>query len=166
MNENTKKWRPFGIMAAVAAAVAVLGCAGDESGLARRYSVSGKVTHKGEPVPKGNIVFEPTNPAPPAGRVAQGTIENGSYSLTTANAGDGALPGEYKVIILSSTLDTAEVAKAQGHGGLLHQGDETHVKALKAAKNPLPEKYAQSTNTPLKATVKAQSNKLDFTLED
>jgi major membrane immunogen (membrane-anchored lipoprotein) len=164
MNEITKKWRPFGIMAAVAAAVAVLGCGSDESGLAKRYSVTGRVTYKGEPVPKGNIVFEPTNPPAPQGRVAQGSIENGSYSLTTSTPDDGALPGDYKVVIMSSTLDVSELAKKQG--GLLHQGDADHVKAVKAAKNPLPGKYSRSADTPLKATVKAQSNSFDFPLED
>ncbi len=102
----------------------------------------------------------------PQGRVANGTIENGSYSLTTATPNDGALAGEYKVIIMSSDLDIAEVAKAQGHGGMLHQGDADHVKALKASKNPLPEKYAQSEKTPEKATVKASSNTINFDLTD
>jgi hypothetical protein len=166
MKALMKKSRLIEIAAGIAATVVVLGCGGDDSGLQSRYKVSGTVTYKGQPVPKGSIVFEPTNPPMPAGRVANGSIANGSYSLTTSTPNDGALPGEYKVIILSSSLDVAEVAKAQGHGGLLHQGDESHVKALKGATNPLPQKYAQSDKTPEKRTVKAQSNTIDFDLTD
>jgi hypothetical protein len=39
------------------------------------------------------------------------------------------------------------------------------VDALKAAKNPLPEKYSRSADTPLKAKVEAKTNSFDFTLE-
>jgi hypothetical protein len=165
MNALTKKFRVVGIAVCVTATAVILGC-GDDSGLATRYKVSGTVKYKGQPVPKGTVVFEPTNPPIPQGRHANGTIENGSYTLTTSSPNDGALPGEYRVIIMSSDLDVAALAKDQGHGGMLHQGDESHVKALKASKNPLPEKYAQTDKTPLKATVKAQSNSLDFDLTD
>jgi hypothetical protein len=165
MNALTKKFRVVGIALGFAAMAVILGC-GDDSGLATRYKVSGTVKYKGEPVPKGTVVFEPVNPPPPQGRVAQGSIENGSYTLTTSTPNDGALPGEYKVIIMSSDLDVAALAKEQGHGGMLHQGDESHVKALKAAKNPLPQKYAQSDKTPEKAKVEARSQTIDFNLTD
>jgi major membrane immunogen (membrane-anchored lipoprotein) len=166
MKALMKKSRLIGIAAGIAATVVVLGCGSDDSGLQSRYKVSGTVTYKGQPVPKGSIVFEPTNPPMPQGRVANGTIENGSYSLTTSNKNEGDLPGEYKVIILSSDLDVAELAKKQGQGGMLHQGDEGHVKALKTAKNPLPQKYAQSDKTPEKAKVEARSNTINFDLTD
>lgn len=158
------KSRLIGIVASVAATMVIFGCS-DDSGLPTRYKVSGKVTHNGEPVPKATIVFEPVNPPLPEGRVANGLIENGSYTLTTATPDDGALPGEYKVMVLATTIDTTELAKE--HGGLLHQGDNAHQKAAKAAKNPLPEKYAQTSNTPLKATVDAKnSNYFEFDLKD
>ena len=64
------------------------GC-GDDGGLAERYSVSGRVTYKGEPVKKGAINFVPGKPE---GHPAAGTIEDGYYSLTTLNPGDGAIP--------------------------------------------------------------------------
>lgn len=158
-----KKFNVLGIAVGFAAMAVILGC-GDDSGLATRYKVSGTVKYKGEAVPKGTVVFEPTNPPPPQGRVAQGSIENGSYTLTTLTPNDGALPGEYKVIIMSSDLDVAALSK--GQGGLLHQGDKGHVEALKAAKNPLPQKYAQSDKTPEKAKVEARSNTFDFDLKD
>ncbi len=165
MSVSVKKFKWMGIAAGLAATAIILGC-GDDSGLPTRYKVSGTVKYKGEPVPKGSIVFEPINPPMPQGRVANGTIENGSYTLTTygSTPGDGALPGEYKVIILTSDLDVAELAKKQG--GLLHQGDEAHAKAIKSSKMLVPQKYAQSDKTPLKAKVEPKSQTLDFDLTD
>src|SRR5262249_10107467 len=113
MNAALRPCRSILIASSVAAIVVVLGC-GDDSGLAKRYPVSGTVKYKGELVPTGTIAFEPTNPAPPQGRHASGYIENGSYTLTTANEGDGALPGEYKVVIISSGVDMRELAKKSG----------------------------------------------------
>jgi hypothetical protein len=165
MNAIKKKWHVVAMAAGAAATLVVVGCSGDDSGLARRYKVTGTVKYKGELVPKATIVFEPANPPIPQGRHANGHVENGSYTLSTAGQDDGALPGEYKVMVMSTTLDVTELGKK--HGGLLHQGDAEHQKAAKEAKNPLPAKYAQSANTPLKAKVEANnSNRLDFNLED
>jgi len=163
MSTLMKTFKGIGIAVGIAATAVIFGCS-DDSGLATRYKVSGTVKYKGQPVPKGSIVFEPSNPPMPQGRVAQGSIENGSYSLTTSTPNDGALPGEYKVIILSSDLDVTEQAKKQG--GLLHQGDAEHVKAIQASKNALPDKYARADKTPEKAKVEARSNTFDFNLTD
>ena len=77
---------------ALLAAVGSSGC-GDDTGLAKRYAVSGKVNYKGQPVEKGTISFIPENPE---GRPAAGQIENGRYALTTLTPGDGAIPGKYQ----------------------------------------------------------------------
>jgi major membrane immunogen (membrane-anchored lipoprotein) len=159
-----KKWHPIAITLGLTATVLVLGCGSDESGLAQRYSVSGKVTYKGEPVPKGGVTFEPVKPAPPAGRHASGTIENGYYTLTTSTKDDGALPGDYKVVIIATTVDMTELAKKTG--GLIHQGDKDFVKIVKEAKSLVPEKYTKGETTPLKVTVKAESNRFDLELTD
>ena len=57
--------------------VVVLGCGGDESGLGRRYKVTGKVTYKGAPVPHGTVNFLPVKPPAPEGRAASGEIKDG-----------------------------------------------------------------------------------------
>ena len=111
MNVIMKKCRANGIAASVLAAMVILGC-GDDSGLEARYKVGGKVTYKGEPVAKGTIAFVPTDAA--KGRAASGDIVDGSYTLTTATHGDGALPGDYKVTIISTDLNVADVAKKTG----------------------------------------------------
>jgi major membrane immunogen (membrane-anchored lipoprotein) len=144
------------------ALLVVLGCSSDDTGLAKRYSVTGTVKYKGEPVPKGSITFEPTSGT---GRHATGTIENGSYTLSTSGAeGEGALPGDYKVIIISTGVDMTELAKKSG--GLVHQGDADFQKVVKGAKEVVPKKYFRSETSPLKAKVEEKSNTFDFTLED
>jgi len=148
----------------VVATVVVLGCGGDDSGLDRRYKVSGTVKYKGEPVSKGTIAFEPANPPPPAGRHASGYIENGHYTLTTSIDGDGALPGEYKVVINSSGVDMSDLAKKSG--GLIHQGDKDFQKVVKEAKSLVPTKYSKSETSGLTKKVEASSNTIDFNLED
>jgi len=157
------KWRPLVIAWGVAVTVVILGC-GDDSGLAQRYKVSGTVKYKGAPVKKGTIAFEPVKPPLPEGRHASGFIENGSYTLTTANEGDGALPGEYNVVISSSNLDVAPLAQKQG--GVLHQGDAEHVKAIKGATSPIPMKYARSESSGLKAKVETRATTINFDLTD
>jgi len=165
MNAAITKWRVIGMTLSVAATVVVLGCSSDDSGLAARYKVSGKVTYKGATVPKAGITFEPTNPAPPQGRHASGFVENGYYTLTTGTSqGDGALPGEYKVVIVATNVDTK--ALSQKTGGLLHQGDAEHVKAIKNAESLVPLKYGRGDTTPLTAKVETKSNEFNFDLTD
>jgi hypothetical protein len=153
--------RPVALGLSTVVTLVILGC-GDDTGLAQRYKVSGTVNYKGQPVPKGTIAFEPVNPPLPQGRHASGFIENGSYTLTTASEGDGALPGDYKVVISSSNLDTRELAK----GGLLHQGDPVHTKALKASTSPIPVKYARSESSGLTAKVENRATTINFDLKD
>jgi hypothetical protein len=139
----------------------VLGC-GDDSGLAKRYPVSGTVTYNGAPVPKGNINFVS---ATPTGRAATGEIENGKITLTTATSGDGALPGSYKVTIISQDMDTSKL-QAESKGGQFRHGSDEMIKAQKAAKNLVPPKYKLADTTDLTAEVKAEANTFKFELKD
>jgi hypothetical protein len=140
--------------------VLVLGC-GDDSGLATRYKVSGTVTYKGQPVEKGLINFVPTSGD---GRAASGNIKNGSYYLTTATDGDGALPGSYKVTVSSQEIDSTEL-KAVAKGGQFHH-DKAFANANKTAKNLVPSRYQLAETSDLTATVEAKSNNLPFDLKD
>lgn len=140
--------------------IVVLGC-GDESGLPPRYSVTGTVKYKGEPVEKGTITFAPNAPE---GRVASGDIENGNYSLTTATPNDGALPGSYKVTISSVDVDTSEM-QAIAKGGQFHH-DAAFAKAVKTSKKNVPSKYQLADTSGLTADVKESSNVIPFDLTD
>lgn len=138
----------------------VVGC-GDSSGLPPRYVVTGKVTYNGAPVPKGTVTFEP---ASPDGRHASGAITDGTYSMSTLGDNDGAMPGDYKVVIISTEIDTSEIA-ARSKGGAAHH-DDAFAKAVKNAKNLVPTKYGRSDTSGLTAKVEAKSNSIDFNLKD
>jgi len=141
--------------------LAVAGC-GDDSGIARRYAVSGKVSYKGQPVEKGTIVFEPSDFA--KGRIASAPIENGYYTLsTTGSSKDGALPGDYKVCVISKSVDMTKV-EANRNGGAGRQDDV--YKAEKAAKSLIPKKYERSDTSGLTAKVEQKSNTINFDLTD
>lgn len=142
-------------------AVLILGC-GDSTGLEKRYPVSGTVTYQGKPVEKGSINFIPTQPE---GRAAGGQIEDGDYSLTTAEPGDGALPGTYKVTIIAVEVDDTKM-KEIAKGGQFHH-DAAFAKALRTAKKLVPAKYQLPEMSGLTAEVKAQTNSgVDFELKD
>ena len=139
------------------------GC-GDDSGLGKRYAVSGTVTYLGNPVAKGQITFTPVK-VDDSIRPANGFIEGGSYTLTTSAPSDGAMPGEYKVTITSKEVDDSKIkATIAEKGGGARQQDV--AKATGNAKNLVPAKYQLADTSGLTATVKEQSNKIDFDLKD
>ena len=159
-----KNCRPVLAALCVSTAVVILGCGGDNSGLARRYKVTGKVTYKGAPVSQGSITFEPTKPPIPEGHFASGTIKDGFYTLSTSGDDDGALPGDYKVIILATDLDMTDLAKKSG--GMIHQGDKDYQKAVQGAKSLIPAKYNKGETSGLTATVETSSKEINFELKD
>jgi hypothetical protein len=144
---------------AVVGLLMAIGC-GDETGLGKRYSVTGVVTYHGERVKQGTITFKP---AGEGGREATGAIHDGDYSLSTAGGDDGALPGRYRVAILAQESDTSAIA-AHAKGGAGRQDDV--YKAAKAAKRLVPSKYQLADTSGLEAEVKEQTNKIDFPLTD
>jgi len=142
-------------------AVVILGC-GDTTGLPKRYPVSGTVTYQGKPVEKGSINFIATAAD---GRSAAGEIQNGEYSLTTAEPGDGAIPGKYKVTVVAVDIDTTQL-KAIAKGGQFHH-DKAFAKANRTAKKLVPSKYQVPEMSDLTAEVKAQTNSgVNFELKD
>ncbi len=164
MSLTSRKWQSVVIVLSSSAFLAVLGCGGDESGLARRYKVTGKVTYNGAPVANGTVNFIPNKPPPPDGRAATGTIKDGFYSMTTVGDNDGALPGDYKVAIIALSIDLASAA--QNADKMIHQGDAAHQKAMKEAKPLIPSKYGLIEKSGLTATVPSQSVEINFPLAD
>jgi hypothetical protein len=71
---------------------------------------------------------------------------DGRYVLTMRRQGDGALPGNYKVVIVPPDP-----------GG----GDDPKLKARKIS---LPKKYTDPTKTDLSATVEAKANDITLTI--
>jgi hypothetical protein len=144
------------------AVLCVLGC-GDDTGLSKRYPVSGTVTYNGSKVAKGRINFIPVKSD--QGRPAAGDIEDGYYSLTTAEANDGAIPGSYNVTISALDVDISAGKTAPGAGQQFAQS-KAAAKAVKAAKALVPLKYSSVDTSKLTADVKESSNKFDFELKD
>lgn len=163
MKENTtmRRWSLVGCCL-LAVCLFAPGC-GDSTGLAKRYAVSGTVTYNGQPLEDGNIEFQPTNYD--TQRAATGLIKNGSYYLTTAIDGDGALPGEYLVTVRAKDPLDYSKAEANVQGGSLRQDDV--AKAYMEAKDRIPTKYNVAQTSGLKYTVEERSNRnVDFALTD
>lgn len=132
------------VVASVSLALVPLGCGGGGPEMA---SVSGKVTYKGQPVPKGTITFA----SKAGGRNATGQIgSDGSYTLQTENPGDGAQLGEYNVAVAAKE----EVIL-----------DYIPPKPV-PPKYLAPQKYENPQSSGLTATVKSGRNTFDFDLKD
>jgi hypothetical protein len=159
---------------AIPVVLAILGC-GDSSGLPRRYPVSGTVTYNGKALEKGTINF---TPADAKGRAAGGTITDGRYSLTTQDPDDGALPGKYKVGVLSKETDPSTVdlkLKKPGEGAqteaekkamATYFPQKVAARAAAQSKSLVPAKYSSPETSGLTFEVKEQPNTADFSLTD
>jgi hypothetical protein len=144
------------VIFACIALLPLLGCGADD-GIGKRYSVSGKVTYKGEPVQRGNVSFAPEGVG---GRGANGVIKNGYYSrMTTLTPGDGVLPGKYKVGINANFTD---MSKAASINGGMYQGSRFAGPRIKV----IPEKYVSPETSGLTYEVKPESNTFDIDLQE
>jgi hypothetical protein len=75
--------------------------------------VKGKVTYKGKPLSPGTIKFIPDG----YGREARGAIRtDGSFVLTTHKEGDGVVPGEHRVSIVSTDKSLARDRALEKYG--------------------------------------------------
>src|SRR5436190_12679120 len=96
-------WKFCFAVVAVSAAL----CAGCNSG---RCTVTGTVTYEdGSPVESGNVIGEATVDGKLV--AVQGTIRNGAFSWGGAREGDGALPGDYKVIVVPVSLSEYQLSQ-------------------------------------------------------
>jgi hypothetical protein len=145
----------------IVSAASLLGCGGD-LGKPKLGRVSGKVTYNGQPVTKGVVSFVPSSgPGAATGQTATGEVgQDGSYTLTTFDTGDGAVLGEHTVVVIAREEDPA----IQGHG--MPIPDSTGKLKTKAPKYLVPETYATVTKSPLRYTVKEGSQTHDIELKD
>jgi len=111
--------------------------------------VTGTVMYQGSPVEKGRVTFQPQSTS--GVRPATGEINAGGiYSLSTFAAGDGAKPGDYKVLIESF------------EGGASPENPRAKQVWL------VPEKYSRAETSELTATVPEDARgpiELNFDLE-
>jgi hypothetical protein len=141
-------------------ALTVSGC-GSDDGLGKRYTISGTVTYKGQPLKWGKIAFIPQKADDLAGG---GDVEDGQIqNVTTHTPGDGLLPGKYVVTV--TAVEAVDVEKL--------------TKRFKAAPDPValakaaakgralvPRKYASATSSDLTAEVSAEQRTFVFELKD
>ncbi|ODT99573.1 MAG: hypothetical protein ABS79_04310 [Planctomycetes bacterium SCN 63-9] len=169
--------RSFALLAASGAMIVIAACGEDSDyGLGQRYPVSGTVTYNGKPLEKGQINFYSEDPK---GVGANGTIENGSFTLSTVGDNDGARAGKYKVGVISKEDPAAqakaefEKAKAKSKYSMGNVQENVNIppefmsKASREAKSLIPAGYGDLRTTNLKAEVTAEGpNQFTFTLTD
>ena len=81
------------------AALALSGC-GSDNGLTLGR-VQGRVTYKGEPLKYGTVSFVADTTKGTTGPIAMGNIkDDGTYILSTSDAGDGAVVGHHKISVV------------------------------------------------------------------
>jgi hypothetical protein len=147
------------------AVLAILGCTSKAK--LDTVPVSGTVTLDDKPVDGARVAFTPTSTTGTA--AASGVTDaNGRYKLTTRNPGDGALPGNYLVMISKTETGGAPASEAIKPG----MSDKEKEKAayLKAGKKAdpkftdlVPPKYKNPGTSGFKAEVtKGGKNEFDF----
>ena len=125
--------------------------------------VEGVVKVDGQPMEGVMVVFHPDDAG---GRAASGrTDAQGVYHLTTETAGDGALPGSYKISVTKHQNEEDDLPKE------VDPNDEASLDAIYGAvntrrasksKNLIAARYENHMGSGLTATVGSGENKFDF----
>ncbi len=146
-------WRSVAVGAACLLAA---GCGGPNLG-----QVSGTVTAGGRPVTTGTIMFHPAE-----GPTAVGAINaDGTYTLTTIKAGDGAAIGSHRVTIEATSVGSGSLADpASFEEELKLAGKPSKILVPGKVEYLVSQKYSQLETTDLTAEVKPGSNQKDFHL--
>ena len=111
LTKRTTRWMVGCLIGCAATGLFTAAGCGPADGLSGIVPVRGKVTLDGEPLASGEIRYMPTAPE---GRQARGSIESGGrFELSTLRPGDGALPGEYRIVVLAPADESTEDAAAR-----------------------------------------------------
>jgi hypothetical protein len=122
-------------------ALAALGC-----GRSATSPVAGVVLLDGKPMADVAVLFVPQSGS---GHDATGqTDQNGEFTMSTFKAGDGVIPGEYKVVLSPlGAVETTQYSSAE-------EAMEAASKAPpKSSPPPFPQQYTRADQTPLRQTV-------------
>jgi hypothetical protein len=138
--------RPHGVPLVALLGVVLIGCGGKGA-----TPVRGVITLEGTPVAGATVLFMADDQD--GRRPASGfTSSDGTFQLTTYKPNDGALPGEYRVLIQKT-----EAAKDPGAA---ERSAQERAKVKIEGRSPrkprqpiLPEAYARFDTTPLRCTV-------------
>jgi hypothetical protein len=76
----------------------IASCTSKSSGFCQ---VTGRVLYKGEPADGAQVIFHPKTEAGVNTRIPTGQVkEDGTFTLSTLEPGDGAPPGDYYVFVI------------------------------------------------------------------
>jgi hypothetical protein len=109
--------------------------------------VQGKVTYKGEAVPKGSITFQPDQGQPSVADIQP----DGTYRLSTFGQGDGAVPGHYRVFVIANTADPTKMPGSSP--------------GWTPPKDLVPPKYNKAETSGLETTVNEDKKEYNFDLQ-
>lgn len=133
-------WTPVIRVSTLAAAlIGVIGCGGPSP-----VKVSGKVTLNGQAVEGISVQFVPV--ASDGKNAIGSTKADGSFDLTTIENKDGALPGDYKVVL---TYVPPVETGASDSTSVMKQVIDTQKQAKKKPKHVIPSEYTSVTTTKL-----------------
>lgn len=128
--------------------IVALFATGCGNGRPTTITVTGTVTYRGKPVEAANVMFIPQGSRPATGS----TDAKGQFTLLSFKPGDGAVVGEHVVCIAKAIPDPRD------NGNSLYYHKTISV---------LPDRYAKSEQSPLKANVtKSGPNDFRFDLTD
>lgn len=150
----------FGILTLLST-VFLGGCGGQPQGdFPETFDAHGVVTFNGSPLSNAVVTL---SPVAPEGKGASGrTDEEGKFTLTTFNPGDGARPGRYRVMISPSEL--APGVPSGDHEVELGNPDDTPPAPKAKTSSDLPQKYTSVKTSGLETEIVEGENTLDFNL--
>lgn len=118
-------------------------------------AVKGTVTYKSEPVEGAAVMFQREGARPATGQ----TGDDGTFTLTTFDPNDGAVPGDYTV-----TITKVESIAMTTDGDA---GREPPKSSSGPPKSLIPQKYADPKTSGLQETVASPGpNEFEFELVD
>ncbi len=126
------------------------------------HPVSGTVTYNGSPLSGATVTFRPSQGATQGGYAT--TDENGAFTLTTFETGDGAQVGSYLVMIKKQ--EVTEGDPSYGDPDSPNYGKEPPPGAESKTVDLIPTKYANTKTSGLSADVKESENTFSFDLTD
>lgn len=131
--------------------IATTGLIGCSKGSARPkvIPVSGTIKFKGAPVPNATVTFLPEGSSP---RNPFGTTDaNGNFKLTSYDTDDGAVAGDYVVVIVAGVAADGKKPEERTAQDLINMGPGGKIEN----QTVVPEKYKDKKTSGLKRSVVA-----------
>lgn len=123
------------------------GCGGGSKDAPATVAAKGTITFKGNPVPRASVAFTPAS-----GKVAMGeTDDQGNFTLTTNEPGDGAVVGDYTVTLVPIPDEVPDMFAPPAPAN--------------PDASPFPPRYGDPKSSGLKATVSSDPSKNVFTFD-